>query len=108
MIGILGTSQGFDLSLAYDRTRPYWRDRAKYTLDSEYRTRFQSHPKSAFHMGGRYSHSCRDPADAIVPQTLPVWKKRSLQSVYIHEISQKTPSEYYMKEFVDSLNGPMN
>ncbi|CAF4040837.1 unnamed protein product [Rotaria sp. Silwood1] len=101
-------SQGFCLPMAYNRSHPFWRERAQYTLDSEYRNAYQTHPKSAMHTGGRYSFSCRVPADAIVPQTLRVWKDRSLRSIYGHEISQKTPSELYMKEFVDSLNGPMN
>ncbi|CAF0975663.1 unnamed protein product [Rotaria sordida] len=100
-------SQGFCLPMAYNRSHPFWRERARYTLDSEYRNAYQNHPKSVLHTGGRYSFSCRVPADAIVPQTVPVWKKRSLRSIYEHEISQKTPSELYMKGFVDSLSGPM-
>ncbi len=94
--------------MAYDRTHPFWRHRAQHTLDSEYRNAFQFPPIETLHTGGRYSSSKRIPADAIVPQTLPVWKKRSLQSVYGHEISQKAPSELYMREFVDSLSSPMN
>jgi hypothetical protein len=94
--------------LAYDRSQPYWRHRAHHTLDSEYRKAYQIPPKETFHTGGRYSFSKRIPADAIVPQTLPVWKKRSLQSIYGYEIGQKVPSELYMTEFVDSFNGPMD
>jgi hypothetical protein len=60
------------------------------------------------HTGGRYASSCRIPVDGIVPQTLPVSKKKVLQSIYGYEISQKTPSEFFMREFVDSLNGPMD
>jgi hypothetical protein len=104
----LGAAQGFDIPLAYDRSHPFWRHRAQHTLDSEYRNNYQNHPKSALYFGGRYSCSSRVPADAIVPQTLPLWRTKSLQSIYGHEISDKTPSNLYMKEFVDSLNGPMN
>ncbi|CAF3343031.1 unnamed protein product [Rotaria socialis] len=102
-----GASQGFNLSMAYERSRPFWRDRARHTLDSEYRSSYPNHPKAAMHTGGRYSFSSRIPADAIVPQTLPVWKERSLRSTYGHEISQKAPSDLYMKHFVDSLDGPI-
>jgi len=102
-------SQGFDLPLAYNRLHPFWRNRAEHTLDSEYRYAYQNPPKETLHTGGRYGSSCRVAVDGIVPQTLPVWKnKKSLKSVYAYEIGQKTPSEFDMKEFVDSLNGPMS
>lgn len=104
----LGAPQGFDLPLAFHRARPFWRDRAQHTLDSEYRNAYQNHPTNALHTGGRYSFSCRKPADAIVPQTVSVWKDRSARSIYGSEICGKTPSEHYIKEFVDSFTGPMN
>ncbi len=104
----IGAPQGFPLPLAYDRSRPYWRQRAQHTLDSEYRNLYQNHPKEALFTGGRYSCNPRVPVHAIVPQTLPVLNKKSLQSIYGYEISRKTPSELYMSEFVDSLNGPMD
>lgn len=107
LYNFLGAPQGFPLSLAYQRTRPYWRDRARHTLDSEYRNAYQNHPKSALHMGGRYAFSLRIPADAIVPQALPLWKQKCLRSIYGHEICQKIPSDLYMKAFVDSLDGPI-
>lgn len=96
------------MSAAYDRSRPYWRQRAQHTLDSEYRKSYPIHPVDALFRGGRYACSNRTPADAIVPQTLPLWKKKPLQSIYGHEISDKAPSEFHMKELVDSLNGPMD
>ena len=94
--------------MAYSRTRPYWRHRAHHTLDSEYRHAFQDSSKEVPRPGGRFACTSKIPADAIVPQTLPVWKKRSLQSIYKQEISEKSPSNEYMRDFVDSLNGPMD
>jgi len=104
----LGSCQGFQLPLAYNRSRPFWRNQVPYTHNSEYRNHYQNHPKSAMHFGGRFAFSCRVSADAVVPQTLPAWKKKPLQSIYTCEIGQKAPSELYMREFVDSLSSPMN
>ncbi|UJR20557.1 hypothetical protein I4U23_023684 [Adineta vaga] len=98
-----GSCQGFQLPLAYNRARPFWRNQVPHSLNSEYRNHFQNHPKPAMHFGGRFAYTNRIPADAIVPQTLPIWKKKPLHSIYTCEISQKTPSDRYMKEFVDSL-----
>lgn len=103
-----GSPQGFEISLAYARSHPHWRERAQHTLDSEYRKAYQNHPAEALFRGGRYACSNRAPADAIVPQTLPLWKKKPIRSIYAHEIGEKTPSESHMKELVDSLNGPMD
>ena len=94
--------------LAYQRTHSHWREKAKHTLDSEYRYCFQDSSKLVQSPSGRYGCSPRTPADAIVPQALPVWKKQSLQSIYGHEISDKAPTDVYMREFVDSLGGPMD
>ena len=60
------------------------------------------------HFGGRFAYTNQVPADAIVPQTLPVWKKKPLHSIYTCEIARKAPSDRYMKEFVDSLGDPTN
>ena len=96
------------MSLAYKRTRPYWRDRALHTLDSEYRYSYQDLSKEVPNPNGRYGCSPRAPADAIVPQTLPLWKKRTLKSIYSSEIGDKPPTDSYFKDFVDSLGGPMD
>lgn len=94
--------------MAYERSEPFWRDQAKHTLDSEYRDCFRNLSKEAMHRGGRYGCSNRKAADAIVPQALSIWKKnKSMRSVYGYDISDKSPTDEFMKEFVDSLNGPM-
>ena len=99
------------MQLAYDRLHPFWREQAQHTLDSEYRHMYQIHPKQALFTGGRYACHQRVPADAIVPQTSPMLKKKKnqlLRSIYGHEISQKAPSDLYMRTLVDSLGGPMD
>ncbi|CAF1366765.1 unnamed protein product [Adineta ricciae] len=103
-----GSPQGFKLPLAYTRSRPFWRNQVPHTLDSEYRNHFQNHPHVSMHFGGRFAYTNRMPADAIVPQTLPTWKKKPLHSIYTCEIGQKAPSDRYMKEFVDSFGAPTN
>jgi hypothetical protein len=94
--------------LAYNRSRSFWRNRAHHTLDSEYRNSYQYPLRATTAPTGRYSHSSRIPADAIVPLTLPLWKKRSSQTTYVKEISEKAPSQLYMRDFVDSFNGSMD
>lgn len=94
--------------MAYKRLRPHWRERARHTLDSEYRFSYQDLLKEASSPKGRYGCSPRTPADAIVPQTLPLWKQRALKSVYTQDIGDKPPTDAYFKEFVDSLGGPMD
>ncbi|CAF1423609.1 unnamed protein product [Adineta steineri] len=102
-----GSCQGFQLPLAYNRPRAFWRNQVPHTFNSEYRNHFQNHSKTAMHFGGRFKFTSRVPADAIVPQTLPTWKKKPLHSIYSYEISQKTPSERYMRDFVDSFGDSM-
>jgi len=94
--------------LAYNRSRSFWRNRAYHTLDSEYRRSYQYplRPTTAVH--GRYTFSCRNPADAIIPLTLPMWRKKSCQTTYVREFNEKAPSQLYMKDFVDSFDGPMD
>ena len=108
LLAYLGAPQGFPLPLAYNRSRPFWRSRAHHTLDSEYRTSYRYSLKPTTTSIGRYSFSSRIPADAIVPLTLPMWKKIPSQSTYHKEITEKAPSQLYMREFVDSFNGPMD
>ena len=103
-----GAPQKLQVQLAYERKHPYWRHRAKHTLDSEYRYSFKTHPKTALHFGGRYSFSSKKPAESIVPQALPRWKNQPLHSIYTNDIAQKSPTDLFIKVFVDSLNGPMD
>ena len=105
---VLGSPQGFPLPLAYNRSRIFWNNRAQYTLDSEYRRSYENSVRAMNTPTGRYGFTRRTPANAIVPLTLPVWKQGSSQSTYVREISEKAPSQLYMRDFVDSLHGPMN
>ncbi|CAF0866750.1 unnamed protein product [Rotaria sp. Silwood1] len=106
----IGAPQGFPLPLAYNRSRSFWRNRAHHTLDSEYRSSYEQPLRATAIPAapGRYKYSCRIPADAIVPLTLPMWKKNISQTTYKRDISEKAPSQLYMKDFVDSLSGPMD
>ena len=104
----LGSPQGFALPLAYNRSRIFWNNRPQYTLDSEYRRSYENSIRAMNTPTGRYGFTRRTPADAIVPLTLPVWKQGSSQSTYVREISDKAPSQLYMRDFVDSFHGPMN
>ncbi|CAF3081916.1 unnamed protein product [Rotaria socialis] len=109
----IGSPQGFPLPLAYNRSRPFWRNRGHHTLDSEYRSSYEQPLRTTSTVTttlfpGRYRFSCRIPADAVVPLTLPMWRNKSSKSTYKREISEKAPSQLYMKDFVDSLSGPMD
>ncbi len=96
--------------MAYNRSRPFWRNRAYHTLDSEYRRSYQSPIRTTTAPAtiGRYTFSCRIPADAIIPLTLPMYRKRPPPTTYVKEFNEKVPSQVYMKDFVDSFNGPMD
>jgi len=94
--------------LAYNRSRSFWRNRAYHTLDSEYRRSYQHPVRATTALTGRYTFSCRIPADAIIPLTLPMWRKKSSKTTYDREFNEKAPSQLYMKDFVDSFNGPMD
>ena len=104
---VVGTPQGFPLSLAYQRSRPFWRNRGHFTFDSEYRNSYRQHVQTTSNTIGRYAHSCQVPADAIIPLTLPLWKKNSSKTTYVREFNEKAPSTMYMKDFVDSFSGPV-
>ncbi len=103
-----GAPQGFPLPLAYNRSRSFWRNRAYHTLDSEYRRSYQYPLRPTTASIGRYTFSCRIPADAIIPLTLPMYRKRLPQTTYVREFNEKVPSQIYMKDFVDSFSGPMD
>ncbi|CAF0915634.1 unnamed protein product [Rotaria sordida] len=108
-VDYIGAPQGFPLPLAYNRSRSFWRNRAHHTLDTEYRNSYEKALRAtAAPPPGRYKFSYRIPADAIIPLTLPMWKKNISKSTYTRDISEKAPSQLYMKDFVDSLNGPMD
>lgn len=92
--------------MAYNRSRSFWRNRGYYTLDSEYRNCYRNPPRTASNSIGRYAHSSRIVADSIIPLTLPMWKKTSTKTSYDTEFNQKTPSDMYMKNFVDSFADP--
>lgn len=94
--------------MAYNRSRSFWRNRGHHTLDSEYRCSYEQPLRPIITPSGRYRHSCRIPADAIIPLTLPMWRKKSSNTTYKREISEKAPSQLYMKDFVDSFSGPMD
>jgi hypothetical protein len=102
-----GAPQGFPLPLAYNRSRSFWRNRGHHTLDSEYRRSYQSPLRPTTVPVGRYGYTSRIPANAIIPLTLPMWKKRSSQTTYVREFNEKAPSDLYMKDFVDSFSGPI-
>lgn len=94
--------------MAYNRSRSFWRNRGYHTLDSEYRRSYQYPLRTTTAPNGRFTFSCRIPADAIIPLTLPMWRKGSSRTTYGREFNEKVPSQMYMKDFVDSFNGPMD
>ncbi|CAF0960520.1 unnamed protein product [Adineta ricciae] len=100
----LGAPQGFPLPLAYNSSRSFWRNRAYQPSNSEQKCSLR--PTTA--PVGRYAYTRRAPAEAIIPLTLPMWRKGSSQTSYKTEFSEKAPSELYMKNFVDHFSGPMD
>lgn len=104
---ISGAPQGFPLPLAYNQSRSFWRHRGHHTFDSEYRNAYRNAIRATENPAGRYGHTSRVPADAIIPLTLPLWRRGSSQTTYVREISEKAPSQLYMRDFVDSFHGPM-
>ena len=107
----LGAPQGFPLPMAYNRSRSFWRNRGFHTLDSEYRRSYQQPIRATTAPSipiGRFAHSCRIPADAIIPLTLPMYKKGSVRTTYVREYNEKAPSQLYVKNFVDSFGGPID
>lgn len=93
--------------MAYNRSRSFWRNRGNFTHDSEYRVSYRNAPQTISNPTGRYGFSCRVPAEAIIPLTLPLWRKGSSRTTYVREFNEKVPSEAYMKDFVDSFSGSL-
>ena len=107
-VSIAGAPQGFPLPLAYNRSRSFWRHRGHPTFDSEYRNSYRNALRATETPAGRYGYTSRIPAEAIIPLTLPMWRKGTSQTTYVREYNEKAPSQLYMRDFVDSFHGPMD
>ncbi|UJR29134.1 hypothetical protein I4U23_010348 [Adineta vaga] len=104
----LGAPQGFPLPLAYNSSRSFWRTRAYQPSITEHQNNHQYCLRPTTAPVGRYAYTRHVPAEAIIPLTLPMWRKGSSQTAYKTEFSEKAPSLLYMKNFVDHFSGPMD
>lgn len=94
--------------MAYNRSRSFWRNRAYHTIDTEYRRSYEHSARPTTAPIGRFTYTSRIPADAIIPLTLPMYRKRPPPTTYVREFNEKAPSDRYFRDFVDSFAGPIN
>ncbi|CAF1061059.1 unnamed protein product [Didymodactylos carnosus] len=105
-----GIPQGFQMNLAFSKSRPFWRTRACYSYDSEQRDQYRAEHQLPNLLNNTSRYGCNPQhkisADAIAPQTLPLWKQIQTKTNYDQEFNEKAPSDTYMRDFVDHLTGP--
>ncbi|CAF1019138.1 unnamed protein product [Didymodactylos carnosus] len=108
----LGIPQGFQMNLAFSKSRPFWRTRACYSYDSEQRDQYRAEHQLRNLSNNTSRYGCnpqhRIAADAIAPQTNPLWKQIQTKTSYDQEYNEKAPSDLYMRDFVDHLTGPLD